>query len=68
MTHWRTKIREEGRLWEVTLSNGVTANNRPITKRVKVRSWTGAEAELKAIEANPAWRAIVHHTKIIEEK
>jgi hypothetical protein len=71
MTHWRAKRRnEDGWLWEVTLvSNGVSANNnRPITKRVKVRAWTGAEAELKAIEPDPNWMAIIKHTKNLEEK
>jgi hypothetical protein len=68
MTHWRTKLREEGRLWEVTLIASMSASNRPTTKRVKVRAWTGAEAELKAMEPDPNWRAIVHHTKIIEER
>jgi hypothetical protein len=63
MTHWRKK-REERKLWEVTL----VSLHRPITKRVKVLAWTGAEAELKAIEVNPDWRAIIKHTNIIEER
>jgi hypothetical protein len=60
--------KEEGRLWEVTLMASVFANRPSLTKLVRVRAWTGAGAELKAVELNPDWRPVVRLTKIVEEK
>jgi hypothetical protein len=50
---------DEGRLWEVTLVGG---------KVVRVRAWTGAEAELKAAECHPNHKPIVRLTKLVEVK
>jgi hypothetical protein len=61
------KNEDEGRLWEVTLMASVFANRPSLTKLVRVRAWTGAGAELKAVELNPDWRPVVRHTKIVEQ-
>jgi hypothetical protein len=58
---------DEGKLWEVTLTASVYPNRPSSVHKVKVRAWTGAEAELKAMEKNPKWKAVTRHTKIIEK-
>jgi hypothetical protein len=59
-------VREK--LWEVTLVASIFPRQPSRTKKVRVRAWTGAEAEQKAVEADPNWTPVVRHTKIVEEK